>query len=80
MDLDITNLYYRWFFEVGEDAELRAFQISSTTGTITGIVWYDANADQIRERHEPVQADWTILLTDRYGRRIATTKTDAWGY
>lgn len=80
VDLDITNLYYRWYFELGEDAKLRAFQISSTTGTISGIVWYDANADQIREWHEPVQSGWTILLTDRYGRKIATTNTDARGY
>jgi hypothetical protein len=80
VDLNITNLYYRWYFEVGEDAELRAFQIRSTTGTISGIVWYDANADQIREWHEPVQTDWPIVLTDCYGRRIATTRTDARGY
>lgn len=80
VDLNITNLYYRWFFELGEDAALRAFQISSTTGTISGIVWYDANADQVREWHEPVQSGWTIVLTDRYGRKVASTKTDARGY
>ncbi len=81
VDLNITNLYYRWYFELDEnDAELPAFQIRSTTVLISGIVWYDANADLVREWHEPVQAGWTIVLTDQYGRRLATTKTDARGY
>lgn len=49
VDLNITNLYHRWYFELAENAELRAFQIQSTTGTISGVVWYDANADLARE-------------------------------
>ncbi len=78
--LNWSNLYYRWFFEVAENAELRAFQIKSTTVLISGVAWSDANADQVRQWAEPVLSGWTVVLTNSLGRRIASTTTDARGY
>lgn len=58
-------------------------QIQETTATISGFVWSDANADQIIQWSElqyfPLQG-WTVMLTNKYGRKIATTTTDVYGY
>ncbi len=58
-------------------------QINETTGTISGFVWADANCDQIIEWSEYSffpQQGWTVMLTNRYGSRVATTTTDVHGY
>ncbi|MEW6555215.1 MAG: SdrD B-like domain-containing protein [Actinomycetota bacterium] len=58
-------------------------QINETTATISGYVWADANANQIIEWSEfsyfPQQG-WTVMLTNKYGSKIATTTTDVNGY
>lgn len=78
--LNWTNSYYRWLFEVAEDSEMLAYPIKSTTVLISGAVWYDANADQVRQWAERKLGGWTVVLTNAYGTRIASTKTDANGY
>ncbi len=78
--LNSSNLWFREFFEVEEDATLAAFKIKSTTVLISGIVWHDMNANMTRDWFEPICSGWTIMLTDRWGRKIATTTTNNNGY
>lgn len=78
--LDSSNLWYRWYFEVGDSDVLRAFRIQSTTVLISGTVWHDMNANLARDFYEPTCEGWTVMLTDRYGRKVATTKSNKWGY
>jgi hypothetical protein len=79
-DLNMWNLHSAFFFPMAEAPFQPAPQIQTTTATIGGYVWWDANADQVRQWAEPAYADWEVVLTNSWGRRIATTKTDANGY
>lgn len=78
--LNVSNAWSLRYFEVAPDSADRAFLIQSTSVSISGTVWYDANADQVREWHEPACAGWTVVITDCFNRKIATAKTDAGGY
>jgi hypothetical protein len=80
ISLDSSNLWYRWYFEVADSADLQAFRIQSTTVLISGTVWHDMNANLARDFYEPTCEGWTVMLTDRYGRKVATKTTNKWGY
>ncbi|MBN2025598.1 MAG: hypothetical protein JW854_02380 [Actinobacteria bacterium] len=74
-------LYYRWFSPICPDpAQQGSYQIESTTATISGIVFYDTNADLIREWQERRLEGWKIVLTNKYGWKIASTTTNVNGY
>jgi hypothetical protein len=77
--LSWNNWHNIQFFPMREEYS-PPFEIGSTTGTISGTVWSDANADLIREFPEKTLEGWTLLLTNRYGSRIATAKTDRYGF
>lgn len=80
--LDFSNQWYLRFFEVSENSATRAFRIQSNAVVISGTVWHDINANLYWEGAimEPPQEGWTVLLTDKYGRKVATTKTNSHGY
>jgi len=78
--LNFSNLWNFRFFEVTPGAADRAFLIQSQSVSISGTVWYDANADQVREWHEPGCAGWTVVITDCFNRTVATATTDQNGY
>lgn len=78
--LNYSNLWSFRFFNVQSDAADRAFLIKSQSVSISGTVWYDANADQVREWHEPGCAGWTVVITDLFNRTVATATTDSTGY
>jgi len=77
--LNPSNWHSRQYFAVG-DKDLPPFEIKSTTAAISGYVWSDANANLIRQFPEQHLADWTVVLTNRYGSKIASTKTNRYGY
>ncbi|MDY6796111.1 MAG: SdrD B-like domain-containing protein [Actinomycetota bacterium] len=58
---------------MAEDPYEPAPQIEATTG---GFVWWDANADQVRQRTETPYEGWEIVLANKLSRKISTTKTD----
>lgn len=77
--LNFWNLHNVQFFPMREEY-LTPFEIESTTGAVSGTVWSDANADLIREFPEQSLEGWTVLLTDRYNRKISTTTTNKYGF
>lgn len=56
------------------------FAINSTSAYIGGTVWSDANADQSRQWAERPLEGCTVVLTNRYGSRVATATTNRYGY
>jgi hypothetical protein len=64
----------------GTFADTPPFEIKSTTAAISGTVWSDANADLSRQNGEFPLEGWTVVLTNRYGTRIASTKSNIYGY
>jgi len=59
---------------------LPPFEIKSTTAAISGYVWSDANANLEMQFNEKALSDWTIVLTNKYGSKIATAKSNIYGY
>ncbi|MDD3718054.1 MAG: SdrD B-like domain-containing protein [Actinomycetota bacterium] len=72
--------YYMYYYPMAKDVENSSFQIKSTTATIAGDVWSDASADLIKQWAEKRLEGWTVVLTNWYGRKIASTTTNANGY
>ncbi len=56
------------------------FSIQSTSAYIGGTVWSDANADQQRQWAEKPLEGCTVVLTNRYGSKVATATTNRYGY
>ncbi len=78
--LNVSNQWHVRFFSVKPDAADRALMIRSQSVSISGTVWYDANADQVRQWHEPGCSGWTVVITDLLNRTVATATTDQNGY
>jgi hypothetical protein len=79
---DYFGLHYKWFAPLASDPDnpLSGYQIQSTTVTISGVVWSDANADLTRQWAEQRLSGWTVILTNKYGWKISSTTTNANGY
>jgi hypothetical protein len=56
--------------------------VVSQTGTasISGVKWYDADADGIKDPAEPTSGNWTIQLRDSNNALLEETTTDENGY
>jgi len=82
-ELGPWQAYTQYFLPLASWPNVPSPELNETTALISGYVWSDANADQIIERSEysyfPLQG-WTVLLTNKYNRKIATTVTDVHGY
>ncbi|MFW6113659.1 MAG: SdrD B-like domain-containing protein [Actinomycetota bacterium] len=79
-DLNFGNNNHVEFFPLAEKPYEPGYQIEITKPVISGYVWWDANADLTRQWAETPYAGWQVVLTNRWGRRIATTETDTNGY
>jgi hypothetical protein len=79
-ELSFWNAYWAFYFPMAEYPFEPAPQIQSTTATIGGYVWWDANADQVRQWAETPYEGWEVVLTNKWNRKIATTTTDVYGY
>ena len=52
---------------------------SSTTGSITGIVWNDANGNGLNDNNESVLPGWAVVLQNATGTVLTSTTTNAQG-
>jgi hypothetical protein len=77
--LNASNSHVREFLPLGFK-DMPPFEIQSTTAAICGYVWSDANADLQRTFPEKHLADWTVVLTNSRGSKIASAKTNRYGY
>jgi len=83
VELSPWNFYWMYFYPMAWYEGWSAPQIQSTSVTISGTVWYDSNCDQIKQWSELLyfpQEGWTVVLTNRYGSKVATAKTNVNGY
>jgi len=79
-ELNMWTLHSAFFFPMAVAPFQPAPQIEATAAAIGGYVWWDANADQVRQCAETPYQGWEVVLTNRWGRKLATTKTDIKGY
>jgi len=82
-DWPLFGLHYCWYAPTATEPaspEMDGYQIQSTTVTIAGVVWSDASADLIRQWAEKRLSGWTVVLTNKSGKKLASTTTNASGY
>lgn len=77
--LNPSNWHVKQYFP-GTFQDTPPFEIQSAAATICGTVWSDANADMVKQWAERPLADAAVVLTNRYGSRIATASTNRYGY